>query len=622
MIFGRKRTVDETEHIQGSGDADTESTSLLPRLLDMRSESDQRLINSAAQAKITQESPDFALMLRLSDDVPSDVKSILVISDDSSALPLAGAIAAFWPSARVRLLTSPQVPAEFPAVIKTPVSSVNDIFNAVAAGPAPGLIIEDARNRSFQRYGVFKRTFLALCDGGTYVSLHSSYEVDAAGADDTTDTAAQWTSAFMSSPSNSSNASAWERVANDALARATQLGPHLVLRKQGQHLMKINSLLHRPGGEAGVEACVARRAGADAVERIASIPARTWEVRSDFETTDETYAHRYLKDTYNVRELVAKVYKGAVLAPRQVITMSGLLLPESSMQPLVRPMLNRFITDAGPEYALDPRFNVEPKLLQGTFFHLDNEYPGHYGHFTSQDLTKLWAWDAALEYDTDCRILASAPPGRDDLHPYQYRLLSAFGIPRDRVTVFTSPVRVERLVNATFALQNPYFASPVCKEVWGRVRDRILPESRAEVPKRVFVGRSGGLRRRCINSDDVERVFIENGFEVVYPETLDIADQIKMFSQAEAVAGYAGSGMFTMAYSQQHPTWIVLGSKSYTATTEYLLAGLYDDPIRYVMCEPEVPQPVSGWSSAAYFSDYRFDFDRDGKKLDSILSRI
>lgn len=580
---------------------------------------DQRLIDIATRSGISATSSNFGLLATLSEVVPADEDAVLVISDDSSALGLAGAIADYWPSARVRLLTSPQVPRDFPRVVKTPVTNIDDVFNAVAAGPTPGLIIEDTRNRSYQRYGIFQKAFLSLRDGGTYVARYVHDEVYAATKAGVTDTTNYWTSVFADS-TRVTHANSWERVAADAFAGATSAGPHLVVRKRGQHLMKISNLLHK--GEARVEGCLTRRCGDGAVERIASIPPRTWETRSDFETTDESYAKRYLKDTYKVRELVAKAYGDAVVAPRQVITMSGLLLPESSMQPLVRPMLNRFITDAGADYALDPRLDTEPRELPGTFFHLDNEYPGHYGHFTSQDLTKLWAWDDALKYDPDCRLLLSPPHGRDDLHAFQYRLLEAFGIPKERIEVFTAPVRVERLVSATFALQNPYFASPVCKDVWGRIREQMLPQATVKVPERVFIGRGGRYRRQCLNSDQVERVFVDNGFEVVYPETLDIADQIKLFSQARAVAGYAGSGMFTMAYSVNHPTWIVVGSKSYTATTEYLFAGLYDDPIRYIMCDPEIEQPATGWSSAAYFSDYRFNFQRDGRQLNSILARL
>lgn len=564
---------------------------------------------------------DFSIAMMIAGALGSSASVIAIISDSDDMRHMAAIIAERWQNAKVRLLSTPPVSAGLPGVVKTPVSSIDDVFNAIAAGPAPDIIVDDAASRSFGEFGLFKRLFLALNDGGRYVALDADVEHLAAQAEGSNNSTQHWLSELRE-PNTGITKDPWASAVSKAIDESRSVGPHLVITKRGRHLTKINNLLHREGGESRVEGCVNRRSGQGAVERIASIPGHSWNANSDFETTDADYAARYLKDSYSVRELVAKVYRGPVVAPRQVITMDGLLLPESSMQPLVRPMTNRFITDAGPDFAWDPRLEEEPGMLSGTYFYLDNEYPGHYGHFTSQDLTKLWAWDDALRYDPNCKILISPPPQKPDLNPYQYELLRAFGISRDQVTLLSAPMRVEKLIVSTFALQNPYFASPVCLEIWGKIRDRLMAEAARDLPKRVFIGRSRQLRRRCLNSDEVESVFRSHGFEIVYPENLGIADQIALFSQAEAVAGYAGSGMFTMAYSQNHPTWIVIGSRSYTATTEYLLANLHEDPIRYAMCDPEIEQPVSGWSSDAYFSNYSFNFERDGRQLESMLARL
>ena len=551
----------------------------------------------------------------------SDRGVAIIISDSVPTIQFVlSAIAALGP-VMVRLFTSSDAGKEFPDLNKTPVASIEDIFNAIASGPQPTLIVDDARDRSFQRFGVFRKVFLSLADGGAFVSCNFGDEIGAATRAGERDTTAQWLSAF-DAPDKSVEATAWASVAKKATGQVTYAGSHVIVRKRGAHLMKIANLIHRPDGENRVERCVSRRSGEGSVTRLRSIPARTWEVRSDFETNDPGWAAPRLRSPLNVRELVARAYRNVTVAPRQVVTSSNLLLPESSMQPLVRPMRNYSLTDAGPDYTIDPGIDHPATPLEGTFFYLDNEFPGHYGHVTSQDLTRLWAWEDALELDADCRLLLSAPKGQRDIHDYQYRLLESYGIRRDQVVVFDRPQRVERLVIASLALQNHYFASPVCKDIWSRVREGILDDSRIDLPRRVFVGRNGGLRRRCLNNTEVETRFKEHGFQVVYPEQLDISDQIRMFSEAEAVAGYAGSGMFTMAYSKNHPTWIVLGSRAYTANTEYMIAGLYDDPIRYMLCEPEIKQPAGGWSADAYFSDFSFDFGRDGDQLDSILTRI
>ncbi|MFD2796814.1 glycosyltransferase family 61 protein [Promicromonospora vindobonensis] len=557
-------------------------------------------------------------------DVDLTDRHVVVITDSAAPMDLARAVESSARAVRVRLMTSTAVPTDLrsPTIVVTPVTSVRDMFNAIASGPAPDVIIEALESLDPRRSGAFGRLFLALNDEGAYIFARPGGEVR--------DTSVVWDwlrgrveREVAGSDDRRPRRRSVEQAIGEAISSVTVNNGSVVVRKSGQHLMKIYNLLHRPDGESRLETAVQRRAGARAVERIATIPAEALEVETDLRTNNPDLAMKRFKRRYDVRPLVARVIRDALCAPRQIISVDGLLLPESSMQPRVQPMYNRSLIDDGDDYA---EFPVSPgedvAKLSGTYFHLDNEYPGHFGHVTSQDLTKLWAWESALYYDPDCRVLLSPPVGKSDLNEFQYRLLAAFGITRDRVTLLRGPVRVERLINATFGLQNPYFVSPRCKDIWQRIGAEVAAKSTVQAPKRLFVSRGDGLPRRCINGQDVEQVFRDAGFEIILPEQFDIADQIKMFREAEVVAGYAGSAMFNMVYSSAKTTWFVIGSRSYTATTEYLLAALYDDPIRYFFCDPVVEQPDGGWSSEAYFSNYTFNFERDGESLDRWLAEL
>lgn len=553
---------------------------------------------------------------------------VVIVGDTEDAVDLAPALAEVWPTAHLRLMTKNQPPRERrPDDLRlTPVASVPDIFNALAAGPAPDVIIELGGDRGYAGHGAFGATFLSLRDGGAYLKVDLAGEVAAASADDADDSLWQWLGRSLGDQhqpprlTGELDKQGLVRTLGEAISGVTIRDGSAVVHKRGEHLMKVNNLLHRPDGEHRVEQTVVRRCGEGSASTIAGEPAHDFEVTSPVWVNDAEAGVR-LRDRYLVRELAAREYLGAVCAPRGVVTMGGLFLPESSMQPLVRPWFNRGTQDAGPDYAVFPRVSGPIPTLPGSYYHLDNEFPGHYGHVTTQDLSRLWAWDAAVERDPDVRVLLSPPTGHQEPHDYQLRLLEAFGIERDRVTVLREPARVERLVSATLGLQNHYFASPVCTPVWERIRGALVPEAEGSTPERVFIGRNE-TRRRCLNGDEVERRFVEAGFTVVHPETLDIAEQIRVFSGARAVAGYAGSSMFTMAYATGDTHWIVIGSRSYTATTEHLLATLHRQPIDYFFADPEVEQPAGGFAPEAYFSDYTFNFERDGADLDALLARL
>ena len=63
--------------------------------------------------------------------------------------------------------------------------------------------------------------------------------------------------------------------------------------------------------------------------------------------------------------------------------------------------------------------------------------------------------------------------------------------------------------------------------------------------RRVYITRRDFDRgyRSLTNRNDVESYFIERGFELISPETLSIAEQIKIFGEVEILAGEAGSGL-------------------------------------------------------------------------------
>ncbi len=248
--------------------------------------------------------------------------------------------------------------------------------------------------------------------------------------------------------------------------------------------------------------------------------------------------------------------------------------------------------------------------------------PGHYGHVITHDLSRLWAWDEAAARFPDLKVLLSpALHHEDEVPPYTRQLLEAFGIGPDRITVLREAARVETLVTATQAFQQPKFLHPAAREVWERVARALLPHARQEpVADRVFISRRSASRRRCLNGADLERRFAEAGFAVLHPEEMSLPDQIKVMTHASVVAGYAGSGMINTVFSGRPATRIVIASTSYWATNEYHLAAMYGGELHYFWCDPATEDDAG--KRSGFHADYRFDFDRDGAALDTLLRSV
>lgn len=91
------------------------------------------------------------------------------------------------------------------------------------------------------------------------------------------------------------------------------------------------------------------------------------------------------------------------------------------------------------------------------------------------------------------------------------------------------------------------------------LRDYLLPYSSCrEFPKRIFISRKNASPRRKFNEDTIIQMLSEFGFEVVFPETLSIADQISLFSQAEWIIGGSGAAFTNLLFCNNSTKVLIL----------------------------------------------------------------
>jgi capsular polysaccharide biosynthesis protein len=59
-------------------------------------------------------------------------------------------------------------------------------------------------------------------------------------------------------------------------------------------------------------------------------------------------------------------------------------------------------------------------------------------------------------------------------------------------------------------------------------------------PKKIYLRRNSGARL-LVNSDEIEKYLVENGFSIIEPENLTFLEQVKIFTQAQIVLGAGGA---------------------------------------------------------------------------------
>jgi len=201
---------------------------------------------------------------------------------------------------------------------------------------------------------------------------------------------------------------------------------------------------------------------------------------------------------------------------------------------------------ADPDTALlDPSDVVR---IAGRTAFLGN-HMAHYGHFVTEFLSALWDFRRLDEYDQYAVFPFIFDGGSVRFAPYHTQALECLGVDPRRVLVLGKQPASFALIDVFERLwHNNDRVDPAVVGVY----DRLLAEfgaRRNDCERRIFLSRQSGVGlQRMANTGDVEAVFARHGFEILYPEKMDFAEQISRYANARVVAGFAGSAMHNCVF--------------------------------------------------------------------------
>jgi capsular polysaccharide biosynthesis protein len=165
----------------------------------------------------------------------------------------------------------------------------------------------------------------------------------------------------------------------------------------------------------------------------------------------------------------------------------------------------------------------------------------NYGHFLLDGMTCILAMLEAGALD---RLPLATPP----LQRWQRDLLRlAFGDMGWR-EVATPVARVAGAVYSPAMDHYLHRPGPLLLRLRARLLEAVrgLEPSRSSLrrrKRRLYVSRRGHPMRVMVNEVALEAALVRRGFQVVRPERMSVADQIRLFADAEAIVGPTGAGL-------------------------------------------------------------------------------
>ena len=299
------------------------------------------------------------------------------------------------------------------------------------------------------------------------------------------------------------------------------------------------------------------------------------------------------------------------------------VLPASFRYPSSRRLRHGRLIDVTGEFARVPARMRPRRRLRGTFYHLDPSNPGHFGHVLTESVSRLWGWDEAKAAFPDLKVLFRLRRA-DQPTTLERTLYTAYGVAPDDIVWADEPVWLSSLVTATPMWQNedPHYVHPGIEQVWRRLRSLAGPT--AGRPRRIFVSRRPTLLNRpWSHTAAVEAVFARHGFTIVHPEDLDFAEQATVFAAAEVVAGFGGSALYNVMYSEgfladldrAQPRGVHRSLRIPVLDGARVHPALLLEHARY-------PSPRRCLERSCVRLAWEFDFDRNGAELADVLSSL
>ena len=224
--------------------------------------------------------------------------------------------------------------------------------------------------------------------------------------------------------------------------------------------------------------------------------------------------------------------------------------------------------------------------------------PGHgvYGHWLSDFLPKLYSLHASGYDVRRLRYLVPAnTPG------FGHAWMQLVGIPPENIILFdpaSELVWVEQLLVPT-TFHNGVRAAALLRDaatfLLSLIADHTGEPMGTASDQRIFLSRSRAPRSRALlNRERIEGIAVAAGLELVYPETLPLLDQVRLFHAASLIVGEYGSALHGSLFSQPGTTVCALrGSLAHPGFIQSGFGQALGHPTGYVFGE-QVDQSGDG----------------------------
>ena len=215
-------------------------------------------------------------------------------------------------------------------------------------------------------------------------------------------------------------------------------------------------------------------------------------------------------------------------------------------------LLGDHVVSLNPDY-LDPRMMIDrgkagsgTRHYKGRTLYL-GPWMNQYGHHITETLSRLWFNVNEFNFDNIVSYPFIFNKGKVNIHAFHRYFLRLLDIDIEKLSILINPCLFDEIIipEQGWVMNGP--VNSLISTVYDKIRNACatLDDSRY-----IFLSRHQDRYDRISNVADVEAVFSDLGFKVIYPETLSIEEQISLYANCEILAGPSGSGLHNCVFTR------------------------------------------------------------------------
>lgn len=156
----------------------------------------------------------------------------------------------------------------------------------------------------------------------------------------------------------------------------------------------------------------------------------------------------------------------------------------------------------------------------------------HFGHFIVETMNRLWWVVKNNIYDKKVVFLKNK-----DFDSAFIQLIEMVGIKKEHIVFLDEPTKFKKVHIPDQSLMYFDYYHEEFVLPYQAIMENILPSK----DKRIYLSRTQFVKKDCINEEYFEDFYQKLGFRIVYPEQLDIKEQISIVAGADEIVSTIGS---------------------------------------------------------------------------------